>query len=65
MYMYYLLGYRLTKMCEEQIIEALKSGNFDARAAWNATSRDDIYGSDIFKMLNESVYKKVAESCLL
>ncbi|KAK7482474.1 hypothetical protein BaRGS_00026291, partial [Batillaria attramentaria] len=50
MYMYYLLGFRLTRQCEEQIVEALKSGGVDHHKGWKLNEE-----SEIFELLDENV----------
>ncbi|XP_070174081.1 uncharacterized protein [Littorina saxatilis] len=59
MYMYYLLGFRLTRQCEEQIIQAIKSGKTAQFASWGGGGGGaDVFGSDVFEMLSDSVAKK-------
>nr|KAG5692246.1 hypothetical protein BaRGS_011746 [Batillaria attramentaria] len=50
MYMYYLLGFRLTRLCEEQIMEALRSGGVDHHKGWKLNEE-----SEIFELLDENV----------
>lgn len=45
--MYYLLGHRLTKMCEHDLLKKIKSN-------------PDIYQADVFELLNEDVNKTVS-----
>ena len=56
--MYYLLGYRLTRQCQQQIIEALRAGLADTKQGWNV-DREDAVGSAIFEMMDESIAQKV------
>ena len=58
MYMYYLLGFRLTRQCQQQILEALQSGKASNKFAW-AVNRDEAMGSVIFEMLDDSISEKV------
>lgn len=53
MYMYYLLGFRLTRQCEQQILDVLKSGRVDSRSGWRLNEE-----SEIFEMLDENVARK-------
>lgn len=62
MYMYYLLGYRLTRQCEEMIVAALRDGQVDDRNGWRL-DRDEIVGSQIFEILDESVTRMVSCCC--
>ncbi|KAL8563825.1 hypothetical protein ACOMHN_061949 [Nucella lapillus] len=57
MYMYYLLGFRLARQCQQQIIEALKTGQVDEHTGWSL-DRTNVVGSEIFEMLDEKVAKK-------
>lgn len=52
MYMYYLLGHRLTKMCEHDLLKKIKSN-------------PDIYQADVFELLNEDVNKTAENTFLL
>nr|KAG5696125.1 hypothetical protein BaRGS_026484 [Batillaria attramentaria] len=56
MYMYYLLGFRLTRQCEEQIVEALKSGGVDHHKGWKLNEE-----SEIFELLDENVARMMFE----
>ncbi|XP_076437341.1 uncharacterized protein LOC143276616 isoform X2 [Babylonia areolata] len=57
MYMYYLLGFRLTRQCQQQIVEALQTGRVDSNNSW-AIYREDVVGSEIFEMMDDRVAKK-------
>jgi hypothetical protein len=62
MYMYYLLGYRIVRMCQKTIMEAMDADNLNALRGWRAAQSQNTgiaAKSQIFQLFDEEVIAKV------
>ncbi|XP_053372898.1 uncharacterized protein LOC123560715 [Mercenaria mercenaria] len=67
MYMYYLLGFRIVRLCEETVTAALKGGNINELIQWEqgTSSGGRIGRSHIFHVFDDQVLKKASNTFLL
>lgn len=61
MYMYYLLGFRIVRMCQETVSAALNEGRINELIQWETGSGPsaNIGRSHIFQAFDDQVLKKV------
>ena len=63
MYMYYLLGYRIVRMCQETVTAALNEDKLNELVNWDERqqlARGQIGKSHIFRVFDEQVLRKVS-----
>ncbi|KAH3703118.1 hypothetical protein DPMN_078147 [Dreissena polymorpha] len=68
MYMYYLLGYRIVRYCQETVTEALKHGRINELLGWEdgETVHGGQYGrSHIFHAFDEQTLRKASNTFVL
>ena len=57
MYMYYLLGFRIVRMCEETVTAALNQNKIHELMNWEETR--EVGRSHVFQAFDEQVLRKV------
>ncbi|KAK3584473.1 hypothetical protein CHS0354_005276 [Potamilus streckersoni] len=69
MYMYYLLGFRIVRQCQELVVDAIENGRLDELLSWKAKAEDVTaasYGkSHVFQALDAEVVRKAENTYLL
>ncbi|KAL3836165.1 hypothetical protein ACJMK2_021607 [Sinanodonta woodiana] len=64
MYMYYLLGFRLVRQCEEVVVDAIESGNINHLLSWK-TELENCGKSQVFQALSEEVVCRADNTFIL
>jgi len=57
--MYYLLGYRIIKECQERVLTALEENRISDLATWNSALGGGVGKSQIFDILDDEVLYRV------
>ncbi|XP_060077330.1 uncharacterized protein LOC132556893 [Ylistrum balloti] len=68
MYMYYLLGYRILKECQEIVMAAIEGNQFNDLASWRDFERQNtgrVERSQIFQFLDDEVIYRARNTFLL
>ncbi|XP_033733062.1 uncharacterized protein LOC117322317 [Pecten maximus] len=68
MYMYYLLGYRILKECQELVLTAMRENRFNDLASWRdfeGQNTGKVEKSQIFQYLDEEVVYRAQNTFLL
>ncbi|KAL3836174.1 hypothetical protein ACJMK2_021616 [Sinanodonta woodiana] len=68
MYMYYLLGYRIVRQCEEIVVAAIDEGNLNELLSWKAKPEGaaaNFGKSHVFQALTEEVVRRAERTFLL
>ncbi|KAK3106192.1 hypothetical protein FSP39_014652 [Pinctada imbricata] len=66
MYMYYLLGYRIVKECQERVMFAMENNKLNELASWGNMESTGLAGrSQIFKLLDDEVIYRAENTFLL
>lgn len=66
MYMYYLLGFRIVRMCQETVSAALNEGRINELLGWDESEATGGIGrSHIFQAFDDRVIKKASNTFLL
>lgn len=68
MYMYYLLGYRILKECQELVMDAVKENKFNDLAGWHRFEQSKtgkVEKSQLFGFLDEEVIYRAQNTFLL
>ena len=63
MYMYYLLGFRIVRMCQEAVTSALNEGRLNELLSWGdrvVSGTGNIGKSHIFQAFDEQIIRKVS-----
>lgn len=59
MYMYYLLGFRIVRMCQETVTTALNEGKINALSNWDGDDSGRVFKSHIFRAFDDTMIQKV------
>ena len=65
MYMYYLLGYRIVKECQERVLTALEEDKISELATWNYDLGGRVGKSQIFNILDDEVLYRAENTFIL
>ncbi|KAL5010121.1 hypothetical protein ScPMuIL_012426 [Solemya velum] len=68
MYMYYLLGYRIVRQCQEKVMQAIESDDFNTLISWDNVQKNatgNVGKSQIFEILDEEVNLQAANTYIL
>ncbi|KAL3836166.1 hypothetical protein ACJMK2_021608 [Sinanodonta woodiana] len=68
MYMYYLLGFRIVRQCEELVVDAIENGKLNELLSWRATPNDtsaNFGKSHVFQALDSEVVRRAENTYLL